>query len=167
MSGEALAAEVAELRRRVRRLETIEEIRGLKHRYAQACDNGYDGARFAELFTANGTWTSNTIGTVTGHAELAAFIDRAGVTEFSWAIHYMTCMGIDLAPDATRAHGTWQLLQLATSRDGAEPLLATAIYEDDLVHDGDGWKFETVRVRFHHVVDVRQGWRTAPLAATR
>uniref|UniRef100_UPI003F58606C nuclear transport factor 2 family protein n=1 Tax=Mycolicibacterium obuense TaxID=1807 RepID=UPI003F58606C len=145
---------------RLARLEACEDIRRLKHRYAYICDTGYDGEAFANLFTPEGVWESNTFGLVHGHQEIRDFISRIGDTEFSWAVHYMTCLDIVLGCDATTATGTWQLLQLCTriSTGQAEPILATAIYQDQLVLTDGGWRFSTVSVTFHHVTDLRTGW---------
>ncbi|MCW4354684.1 nuclear transport factor 2 family protein [Hoyosella sp. YIM 151337] len=153
------------LHERLRRLEATEEIRRLKHRYAEICDNGYKGDDFAELFTPDGVWVSNTFGTVRGRRELSAFISQIGEQHFTWAMHYMNCLNIDLSADCTRAHGTWQLLQLATQRDarGAVPILAAATYHDELIHDGTRWKFDKVTAQFHQVVDIRHGWTDPPL----
>ncbi|SDD12106.1 SnoaL-like domain-containing protein [Mycolicibacterium neoaurum] len=151
---------MAAVRRRLDLLEAREDIRRLKHRYAYICDTGYDGEAFANLFTPEGIWESNTFGVVRGHREIRDFINRIGDTEYSWAIHYMTCLEVDLDESATVATGTWQLLQLCTriSSPEPEPVLATAIYRDDLVKTDDGWRFRKVSATFQHVTDMRSGW---------
>ena len=45
-----------DLERRIRRLEDIEALRTLKHRYATYCDDGYDAGRLAPLFTDDAIW---------------------------------------------------------------------------------------------------------------
>ena len=72
----------------------------------------------------------------------------------------MTCLEVDLDESVTVATGTWQLLQLCTriSSPEPEPVLATAIYHDDLVKTDDGWRFRKVSATFQHVTDMRSGW---------
>ncbi|MFI7166350.1 nuclear transport factor 2 family protein [Rhodococcus erythropolis] len=148
------------IHQRLARLEALEEIRRLKNRYADVCDNGYDGSAFAELFTIDGVWESNTFGTITGREDLRAFIDKIGDEEFSWAIHFMRCLDVVVSQEVATACGTWQLLQLSTRKaaEESEPIIATAIYRDELVRTDSGWKFSKVSVTFHHVADFRQGW---------
>jgi uncharacterized protein (TIGR02246 family) len=137
------------LEARVRRVEAIEEIRALKARYCEACDDDHNGERVAALFTPDGVW-GNAGGTVNarGHAEIRAFFDsvrNAGIMRRS--AHMVTNPIIEV--DGDRATGRWRLVMLYTgAAEDGRPQYHRIIgfYEDAYVRVGGRWWFETLRV---------------------
>jgi SnoaL-like domain len=154
-SGEAIEQRLA-------RLEDIEAIQRLKERYAYYCDNGYDADGFTSLFIDEAVWESNAFGVYQGKNEIHSFI--SGIqTQILWATHFMICPAITVAPDGRSATGRWYLLELATmtgadDQNGRDAVVMAANYEDSFVKENGEWKFRKVKVHFHNVSNLDQGW---------
>src|SRR5262245_49824524 len=154
-SGEAIEQRLA-------RLEDIEAIQRLKERYAYYCDNGYDADGFTSLFVDEAVWESNAFGIYHGKNEIHSFI--SGIqTQILWATHFMICPAITVAPDGHSATGRWYLLELATmtgvdDQNGRDAVVMAANYEDSFVKENGEWKIRKVKVHFHNVSNLDQGW---------
>jgi hypothetical protein len=154
-SGEAIEQRLA-------RLEDIEAIQRLKERYAYYCDNGYDADGFTSLFIDEAVWESNAFGVYQGKNEIHSFI--SGIqTQILWATHFMICPAISVAPDGRSATGRWYLLELATmtgvdDQKGRDAVVMAANYEDSFVKENGEWKIRKVKVHFHNVSNLDQGW---------
>lgn len=149
---------------RIGQLEDIESIKVLKHRYAHACDKGYDADEFIKLFVDDAVWESNAFGTYRGRDEIHKFIADVG-KEIVWALHYMVNPVIEVAPGGATAVGTWVLLEPATMTSEAgehEAVVMSARYEDEFVKVEDGWRFKRVRAHFFQVSNLDEGWVRQP-----
>ena len=92
------------LEQRIRRLEDIEVIRQLKHRYCEYCDDGYDAARLAPLFTDDAIWDGGPLGRFVGRAAIRGFF--AGCSKLvPFAIHHVTNSTIEVDEDRARGCG--------------------------------------------------------------
>jgi hypothetical protein len=164
---EELAAEVAELRKRVEHAEAVLAIHNLKARYAQLVDERYArgsvaspeivAARaeaIAALFTQDGEWDGGpTLGVARGRAEIAARM-RAPTLSFSW--HYFVKPLITVhAPD--RASARWDILSPCTTRDGAPSWMAG--FEDDEYARVDGaWLHRRMKLSALFLAPHATGW---------
>lgn len=137
---------VADLARRVQRLEDREAIGELFVRYKAALD-GKDFVAYADLFTEDGEFLAGTT-RVRGRSEIRSLVEGMVGSllgqERGQDFHVVANVTIDLDGDRATARSTW----LYVVRDEADqPRLAKlGHYEDDVVRDGDGqWRFQRRR----------------------
>jgi ketosteroid isomerase-like protein len=151
--------DVAELERRVRVLEDIEAIKRLKHRYADACDRGYDADALAELFAEDAVWDGGLFGRYEGREAIRAFF-RGVPSDIAFAMHYMMNPIIDV--DGDRATGTWYLFQTSTFAQGNTPVWGAARYDEEYVREPDGWKFRHLKLISTFWTPYDEGWVERP-----
>jgi len=143
----------------VQRLADLEAIRALKVRYARYADDGYDAEGIASLFTEDGVWDGGALfGRCEGRDGLVAHF-RGAPERIPWALHYVLCPEIDLAPDGRSATGTWYLWQPCTRRrrSGDEQAFLAGTYADTYVKTDEGWRFATVTVDARWLEDPGEG----------
>lgn len=163
---EELAAEVAGLRRRVERSESILAIEALKARYAELVDQRFsagaviDGAALtvlsdavAALFTADGVWDGGPgLGRVSGRAAIAA---RLAAPTLTFSRHFF--VGPQIAVDGDSATGRWELLSPCRRADGTSFWMCGV--EDDEYARVDGvWLHRSMRLTTVVMAPVGQGW---------
>jgi uncharacterized protein (TIGR02246 family) len=151
--------DATELERRVRVLEDIEAIKRLKHRYADACDRGYDADALAELFAEDAVWDGGLFGRHEGREAIYEFFQGVS-SDIVFALHYMMNPIIDVAGD--RATGTWYLFQTCTFAQGNTPIWGAARYDEEYVRESDGWKFRRLRLVSSFWTPFDEGWVTRP-----
>lgn len=147
---------------RIERLEQIEQIRCLKVRYCMLCDTGYDADKLSGLFTNDGCWDGGDLGCHEGRDSVRRFFSRMPGT-MSLAVHHITNSAIELDLPGGRAHGTWYLLQMATLTADNRAVWLSGVYEDDLVLEPDGWKFERMKISTRFFSPYESGWAETPL----
>lgn len=134
------------LAEKVQRLQDIEDIRALKHRYAQEANiiNGKSGnlPAFAALFAEDATFDVG-MGTATGPAEIEAMM-KGLTTQWRTAMHYMLNPQITVKGD--RAEGTIYGLFAFTTEDNPTPIWLSNIYTDSFVRTPQGWRFQSLRI---------------------
>ena len=152
----------ATLQERIQRLEDIEAIRRLKHRYMAYADDGYDADGIVTLMTPDAVWDGGkAFGRQEGVAAFGAMVREVG-EQISFAAHLALNEIIDVDGDSAR--GQWWLLMPCTVRgeegsDEARWLIAS--YDDRLVKRDGRWLFA------HTVFDVKvfcahaRGWAEA------
>lgn len=142
------------LEARIRRLEDLEEIRQLKHRYAAFCDDHFDADGIASLFTEDGIWEGPGLHHV-GREAIRRFWQPV---DPPFASHLMTNPVISI--DGDRANGTWWMIgpmsRLEEGRRVAYWQLAT--YDDEFVRTPDGWRFRHLRVDLKFRARHADGW---------
>ncbi|MEM7077737.1 MAG: nuclear transport factor 2 family protein [Pseudomonadota bacterium] len=80
---------------RLRRVEAAEQIRLLKARYCDLCDEGYPADELCALFTEDGTWDGGEMGVFEGHAARHKFFTNMP-SVMSFAIHHVTNSAVDV-----------------------------------------------------------------------
>lgn len=137
------------LEARIRRLEDIEEIRALKARYCQACDDDHNPDRVAALFVEGGLWEGETIGVrAQGLEAIRGYI---GAVRASGRIRNSAHLVSNpvITVDGDRARGEWRLVMVYTGKTPDGGLQYHRIiggYVDDYVRVDGRWMFETLRV---------------------
>jgi hypothetical protein len=131
------------MEQRLQTLEDIEEIRRLKIRYAELCDEGFDPDALVSLFTDDGVWDAGEFGRFRGHGEMRAYWrETAAVTQF--ALHYMANHAVDVAAGGMEARGRCYLLGTAT-REGQAYWMA--VRYDERYRKVDGlWLFAEMKL---------------------
>lgn len=128
------------------RLNDLEAIRTLRHRYAYLA-NVIDGQlgdadAFAALFSVDGTLDFG-MGEARGPEQIAAML-RGAAVDWQCAMHYMLNPLIELHGDEAtgRVAGLFAFTTLARP----EPIWMSNLYEDRYVRVAGEWKFAAVRV---------------------
>ena len=145
----------SELAARVRRLEDIEALKQLKHRYAAFCDQDYDPDGLAPLFTENAIWDGGMMGRYEGREAIRKFFSEAH-TVVPFAIHHVTNPIIEIEGD--RATGRWYLWQPCTFSPAGEALWMAGRYFDEYRREDGVWRFEHVRIELRMLSPYDAGW---------
>jgi hypothetical protein len=149
------------LEQRIRRLEDERAIERLMARYGECVDNQYDLDGLERLLTEDLVWTSNAFGEYEGRS-----VYIAGQSEISkgveWAFHVMAPIDVGVAADGKTAEGTFYLLMLATFIDresgSRAPIVLSARYDNRFVKADGTWRCRQMRVHFHQVSSLTEGW---------
>ncbi len=140
-----LALRVADLIRRVERLEAERAILDVLHRYGPAIDDG-DSAAWAGLFTVDGVWEVEGAASrihlqLEGRDELRSFAEHHTRAPDAFHKHCVVDPVIDIDVDGGRATSTSYLLRLDGFDDGPT-VQSFGRYADVLTRDEDGaWHF--------------------------
>lgn len=146
---------------RLRRVEAAEEIRILKARYCDLCDEGYPADALCSLFTEDGVWDGGEMGVFEGKAAIHRFFTNMPKV-MSFAVHHVTNSAVEVNEDATTAGGRWYLLQTATLKEKNQAVWLAAQYDDQLVYNDDQWVFQRVTLRSRFYTSHEAGWANVP-----
>jgi ketosteroid isomerase-like protein len=146
---------------RIKRVENAEQIRCLKARYCDLCDEGYDAEALVALFTPDAVWDGGDLGVFEGAERIHQFFANMP-NVMSFAIHHITNSAIEVAEDNQSARGRWYLLQAATLNESNQAVWLTGCYDDELIRDASGWKFKRVRLKSRFFSPYEEGWAATP-----
>lgn len=150
-----LAEAVAELQKRVRRLEDVDALRNLKAEYAAACDDNYDADRLAALFVEDATWESEGMGCHEGREAIREFF-RGISGHFVFALHYGLNPQIEV--DGDSAWARWYLFMPCTVGDTGEAVWRAGLDEEEYVRVDGRWMYRSKKSApiFHTTFE--RGW---------
>lgn len=151
----------ATLEQRIKRLEDLEEIRGLRMRY-HYCVNEHIYAQAAEIHTEDAFVSFGKLAEARGKAEIAALYERLenNVT----LIRQFPCQPI-VTLDGDRASAVCYL-DARYAQQGTS-IIAAVTYFDQYVRTPEGWRMSEMIVRVDFAVPLEQGWAGGELDATR
>jgi uncharacterized protein (TIGR02246 family) len=133
---------------RLARLEDIEEIRQLKARYAEACDDDHNGERVITLFTPDALWHQVSLPPCNGHDEIKAFMQAVRESgRLRNSSHLFSNPMIEVTGDAATGH--WKLVMVYTGNapDGTTQYHRILGYYDEEYARVDGeWFFKSLIV---------------------
>lgn len=143
------------LEQTVQRLADVEEIKRLKYRYAEICDDDHNPDRVVELFTEDGIWESGeAFGTGRGRKGIHELFSKfAKMMDFTQ--HNMFNPIIDV--DGDKATGTWYLHGTFRLRGGEDRILAGS-YLDDYEKVNGKWLYKHLRWNPRVWVPRSVGW---------
>jgi hypothetical protein len=122
--------DLAEMERRLIRLEDIEAIKQLKARYCEICDDDHNPDRITSVFAEDGIWESAEFGTGRGHAEIRTlFQSFQELIEFSQ--HNVMNPIIEVHGDRATGNGTSWAVQVSRRPSGE---MDRASVQDDYVN---------------------------------
>jgi ketosteroid isomerase-like protein len=147
---------MTDIETRLQRLEDLEQLRDLKHRYAAFCDAEYDADGLADLFTEDAVWDGGVLGRYEGRDAIRAFFAGASA-QMPFAIHQVSNAVLDI--DGERATGRWYLWQPCINDDQALWLAGT--YADRYRRDAGAWRFEHVDLQLRMLSPYELGWGKA------
>lgn len=143
------------LESRIQRLEDIEAIRQLKHRYCAFCDEDYNADKLAPLFTEDAVWDGGPMGRFEGRDAIHAFFS-ATTEAVPFAIHHVTNPIIEVEGDVATGH--WYLWQPMTFAATGQAIWLAARYEDRYRRHNDEWRFEHVQLTLRALTPYEEGW---------
>ncbi len=155
-------AMIADLERRVLKLEAAADIRHLKRVYATACDNGYLPDVIAPMFTEDAVWDGGgEWGRHEGREAIHRFFSQV-TGGIAYATHFMIGGDIEVADDVQTASGTWQLWQpLSVMSEGElRSAVMAGTYSDTYRFTDEGWKFSSLKVDWDMQARLDKGWAT-------
>ena len=129
-------------RDRLRELEDREAIWQLFMDYRRALDRR-DWEAYSQLFAEDGEWMGN-LGRAKGPAAIKELLENVPVGEYfdpgvGADFHLVANPEVALDGDRATARSTWCFVERGD--DGRPVLSLIGRYEDELVRDGDGWRF--------------------------
>ncbi|MEO1193760.1 MAG: nuclear transport factor 2 family protein [Pseudomonadota bacterium] len=142
---------------RLERLEAIEAIRALMHRYWLYNDTGLLGDKIAALFIDEGVWSNAELGYHEGRAAIERFFNGASAT-----ITFCAHLGMNelIEVEGDRARGRWRLLLPCTfEREGVKTSRwILGDYDNAFVRKDGQWFFEKLEVIFNFNVPQNESW---------
>lgn len=156
-----------DLRARLDRLESIEEIRSLKYRYGKACDAPYDAELIASFFVEDGVWDGGIFGRYEGPDAIRDHF-KTSPERMYWQNTYVMCPDIQMEPGAATASATWYLWEPCVLPAPEQPGGKVAAwlmgkYQDEYRRVGDRWYFSSVTYRTDFLSSFDKGWVEEPM----
>ena len=140
---------------RLLRLEDESEIKVLKAKYCEHCDNSYDADGIASLFVEQGLWDGAFMGRFEGREEIRAHFK--GVTEvMGFAIHHVMNPIIEI--DGNKAKGQWYLWQPCVGGRKQRGLWFAARYRETYIRTDEGWRFKEMIIYPKMYAPYDGGW---------
>lgn len=146
-----------ELEARVRQLEDVEAILGLKAAYCYGVDD-CDPERVAELFTEDAVWQAPGIGRFEGRDAILKFFQSLPEMMRFW-LHLVMNPRIEVSGDTAR--GEWYLIEPNTLRDG-RAVWGTGRYRERYRRRGGRWYFEEIELLPVFWTPYGAGWVAVP-----
>jgi uncharacterized protein (TIGR02246 family) len=147
-----------DLAQRLARLEAIDEIKRLKARYCEYCDDNYDPDGIASLFIEDGVWDGERFGRHIGRDQIKAFFKSIS-GEIVFAAHLALNPIIEVE-DANHATGKWRLIMPATVRTAGknEARWLVAAYTESYVRVNGAWLFQSMHTHINFFEPHEGGW---------
>jgi hypothetical protein len=147
------------LEERIQALEDARDIANVKTRYLDAADGGWDrlshdADALSMCLADNCTWTVPGVGTLHGK-EAVQDLMRGFRKTMPFAYHVITNPFLEVEGDTAR--GNWHLTWQGTDRDRNELWLA-GVYDDTFVRTREGWRIQTLNVKYAYFGARAQGW---------
>ncbi len=142
--------DMAELEKRIIRLEDIEAIKQLKARYCEICDDTHNPNRIAAVFAEDGIWEGGEFGQAKGHQAIRDLFSGFR-QQFSFSQHNITNPVIQI--DGERATGIWYIMGPWTFTENNKEIWMSARYDDDYVKIDGVWKYQHLRVVIRMTAD--------------
>jgi SnoaL-like domain len=156
--------DLAEIERRLIRLEDIEAIKQLKARYCEICDDDHNPERITSVFAEDGIWESADFGTARGHAAIRRLFEGfQKLIEFS----QHNVMNPIIEVNGDRATGEWYFMGPFTFSEGHQARWLALQYKDDYVKLNGQWKYKHLRVNLRLSARYDEGWAKQRIAAVR
>jgi hypothetical protein len=156
---ESLAAEVGELRERLRSLEDREEIHRLTREYMQAMhDARWEDA--VACFSDDATYDHGVLGELRSKEDIRQFyldfmpkFEEAG----GWAFDMLTNPTVTI--DGDDAYGRWFLLTLLIDPSTQKPAWSIATLDYEYRREAEGWRFMKNHCIIEHLLSpYDKGW---------
>jgi len=147
--------DMAELEKRITRIEDIEAIKELKARYCDICDDDHNPSRITTIFVEDGIWEGGDFGKAQGHEAIRKLF-QTFQQHISFSQHMVLNPIIEI--EGNRAKGVWYFFGPFTFRKNNEAKWVAARYEDDYVKVNGEWKYQHLRAYLRMSAPYEKGW---------
>ena len=147
--------DMAELERRLTRMEDIEAIKQLKARYCDICDDDHNPAKITTLFVEDGIWEAGGFGKAQGHEGIRELFQ--GFQKMISVSQHMVVNPL-IEVNGNTAKGTWYFLGPFTFRKNNEAKWQAVKYEDDYVKVNGEWKYKHLRAHIRMAAAPNESW---------
>ena len=147
--------DMAELEKRITRIEDIEAIKQLKATYCDICDDDHNPDRITTIFADDGIWEGAGFGKAQGHPAIRELF-QGFQKRISFSQHQV--MNPIIKIDGDRAMGIWYFFGPFTFYKDNQAKWLAARYEDDYVKINGEWKFQHLRARGRMSTDYEKSW---------
>lgn len=163
-SRAAVRASLADLSRRVERLEDEQSIENLQRIYGYYVDRAmWD--QVADLFASDATFEMGLQGVYVGKQHLRRFLDTLGPQGLAAGVlndHIQLQTRVDVAADGKTAYCRSRELAM-TGVYGKEGAWSEGVYENTFVKDHGVWEFKSLHFYPTLATDYEQGWAKSAL----
>ena len=151
-------ADLNELMARLEKLEDLEAIRRLKHKYCGHCDNEFQAGKIAALFTDDGVWEAGEPwGNFVGREAIAEFF-RGMPEAVSFSVHALSNEEIDIDGDTATARWRTVIPVTLNSEDGGVSHWMFCDYTDEYKKVDGHWLFSRIKADVLRSGDHAEGW---------
>lgn len=151
-------ADLNELMSRLEKLEDLEAIRRLKHKYVGLCDAGFQAEKIAELFTEDGVWEAGEPwGSFKGPVAIAEFF-RGMPEVVSFSVHALSNEEIDIDGDTATARWRTVIPVTLNSVDGGISHWMFCDYTDEYKKVDGRWFCTRIKADVVRSGDHSAGW---------
>ncbi|MFA5617875.1 MAG: nuclear transport factor 2 family protein [Sphingomonadaceae bacterium] len=131
-------ARIDKLEKRVRQMESLNEIHNLKYLYFDIIDHFRSGM-IGEVFAEEGVASLTTMGEYKGRKEITDFFDNSFFPSMEMVLHMGHHPQISLLSD-TSARGTWLYeVYIITKGPKSDGIWLTGLYKDEYVLENGRW----------------------------
>jgi hypothetical protein len=146
--------DMAELEKRLTRMEDIEAIKQLKALYCEICDDDHNPDRITTIFVEDGIWEAGDFGKGQGHAAIRELF-QGFQKMISFSQHMV--MNPIIKVDGDRAKATWYFFGPFTFGKTTAKWQAVR-YEDDYVKVDGEWKYQHLRAQIRMAANYETSW---------
>lgn len=154
---------LADLERRIARIEAIQAIERLIADLGHAFDSGPSAQALRDLFAVDGVFTIDDYGELRGADAIADGVAGNADSGFRWTLHYLVSPRIDLAPDARSGALSFMLWEAATAASGRAYWIG-GHYTATAQAFADRWRFAALRLHADLISHYPEGWHEKPAA---
>tara|TARA_B100001057_G_scaffold442867_1_gene478555 strand:+ start:541 stop:1008 length:468 start_codon:yes stop_codon:yes gene_type:complete len=142
---------------RIDKLESIEEIKKLKHIYMKWCDVGYPPKHLGPLFVEDATWNSETFGHYENRKKIEDFFGGIS-SEICFAAHLAMNFIIDV--EGNKAKSQWRMLMPCTMIEDGNKVSRWILGDYNDTHSRvDGkWYFSSIDFVVNYNVPSQESW---------
>ena len=155
---------MSDLEKRVDKLESMEDIRRLKHTYCKYCDEDYNPEGLKTLFWDDAVWDAGEqFGQHKGPDAIAKFFTAVSA-DIVWARHFVVNERIDVDVDANTGAGEFQIIQPCTFKVEGKDQAAWLIgqYTETYSRRDGVWKYQTLQADIEFITPYEKGWAPRP-----
>ena len=145
----------ADLQRRIKVLDDIEQIRRLKAQYFAHCDDNYNPDALAEMFVEDAVWGVGFWGKFEGREAIRGFFSDVSKSR-PFAVHWGMNPIIEVNGDT--ATGIWYLFMASTVGEGNYAMWSSGRYDEEYVRVDGQWKIKYLKMTSFFRTPYDQGW---------
>ena len=145
------------LEERLDRMDSIEEIKKLKHEYMNWCDLGYPPEHIGPMFLDDAKWSSETFGHYNNRKEIEEFFGGISA-QIVFAAHLAMNFVIDVEGDTATAK--WRMLMPCTMMEDGKKVSRWILgdYVDEMARRDGKWYFKSVNFLVNFNVPSLETW---------